>query len=193
MIHGRSQIVRLINLGIMVLLTGCATIDGKPLYPLRIPPSRGDGNFRDISWRYPWPVLPFGIPLPGYVVKFPAFDLGEEYHAEFAVEDLHDIGQKVGVYLFVDRSQHSDVAQFEFEVCNSKGQSLAHANRALSEFTWSTPLGIERGDGSALYSLDESFFRVQKGERYTLRVKYRPDPALRTRQGFVYLQCGGSA
>ena len=192
MVSGRQTVSGSAIVGIILLTAGCATIDGRPLWPLRIPPSRGDGNFRDISFRFPWPSLPVGIPIPGYEVKFPTFDLGEEYHAEFVVSDLHDIGSKAGVYLFVGGPRHYDgehrlQAAFDFEVRNAKGQLMAHAKKPLGEFTWST-----NGDGWGLYSLDQSFFRVHKGERYTLRVRYRPDPVLRARQGFVYLQCGGS-
>lgn len=187
-------------LGILSLWTGCATMDGKPLVALRIPPSSGDGNFRDISWRFPWPSLPVGLPVTGYVVKFPAFDLGEEYHAEFAVKDLHDIDKRVWVYLLVDVGRFSDdetqqlQATFEFEVLDGKGQTVAHAKNRLGELTWSTPLGVSDSspDSSGLYSFKESFFQVHKGENYTLRVQYHPDPALRSRRGFVYLQSGGS-
>jgi len=201
MASGRLTLSGSTILGMVLLSAGCATIDGKPLWPLRIPPSRGDGDFRDISWRFPWPSLPVGLPVPGYVVRFPTFDLGEDYQREFAVADLHDIKQKVGVYLFVSVPWHPHFdddkrqlqAEFEFEVRDAKGQIVAHAKNPLSKLIWSTPLGIEGcEDGYALYSLEESFFQVHKGERYTLRAVYRPDPTLRAHQGFVYLQCGGS-
>ena len=190
-----------IILGTVLMSAGCATIDGKPLYPLRIPPSHGDGEFHDISWRFPWPDFPIGAPVPGYVVKFPAFDLGKEYHHEFVVEGLHDLKQEVGVYLFIDAPWYSGFddeirqlqAEFEFEVLNTKGQIITHAKKPLSELTWSSPLGIKGFEnGCALYSPEDSFFQVHKDERYTIRVVYRPDPAFHVHQGFVYLRCGGS-
>lgn len=191
MVRGKSTVARSIILGISVLAAGCATIDGKPLYSLRIPPSHGDGNFRDISWRFPWPGCPVGYPIRGYVVKFPAFDLDEEYHAEFVVTDLHDISHDVGVYLVVDDPQPSETAELEIEVYDGKGQQLAHAKKILSGFG-DRPSHIEPGDGAE--SGGELFLvRAQESESYTLRVKYRPDPALRARHGFVYLTCGGSA
>jgi hypothetical protein len=117
------------------------------------------------------------------------------------VYDLHDVKRELGVYLFVDVPWNSDLAkekrrlqaEFEFEVCDSKGNTIAHSKKPLAELIWSTPLGVDGcADGVALYSLEESFFQVHKGERYTLRVHYRPDPTLRAHRGFVYLRCGGS-
>jgi hypothetical protein len=206
--NGRNA-VALVILGIVLLTAGCATIDGRPLWPLRIPPSRGDGEFHDISWHFPWPCLPVGMPVPGYVVKFPAFSLDDEYQAEYVVEDLHDIGAGVGVYLFVgglegalsgdeallnDDLQKGVQAQFGFEVRDSQGRLVAHAEKPLGQLTWSTPSGVSNGHrgGWALYADGESFFRVHKGERYTIRIHYRPDPAFRACQGFVDLECGGS-
>jgi len=186
-------------LGVLLLVAGCATIDGRSVYNLRVPPSHGDGEFSDTSWRYPWPSCPFGMAVLGYNVRFPAFDLGEAYNHEFVVEDLHEIGPKVGVYLFVDgpvptdAEQHQLHAEFAFEVRDSSGQLIAHLNKPIGELTWTTPAHIDGGgDGAGLYSLDESFFKVHRTERYTLRVRYRPDPALRGRRGLVYLNCGGS-
>jgi hypothetical protein len=130
----------LVTLGIVLLTAGCATIDGRPLWPLRIPPSRGDGP------------------------------------------SLNDDLRK-GIQ-----------AQFGFEVRDSEKRLLAHAEKPLGQLTWSTPLGVSSGHGGgwALYAFDDSFFCVHKGERYTIRVHYRPDPAFRASQGFVYLECGGS-
>ena len=180
----------------MVLL-----IVGKFSYLPQLSPSRGDGDFHDISWRFP-PGFPIGLPVPGYVVNFPAFDLDKEYQHEFVVENLPDLKQDVGVYLFAtvpwdsfqtDNKKSQLQAEFEFEVLNSEGQVVAHTKKPLSELTWSTPPGINRhDDGYALYSFGESSFQSHKDERYTLRVSYRPDPTLHARQGFVYLECGGS-
>lgn len=185
-------------LGFLLLAAGCATIDGRTVYTLRVPPSHGDGEFADTSWRFP-NNCPLGMPVLGYNVRFPAFDLGAQYDHEFVVHDLHEIGPKVGVYLFVDgpvpsdAEQHQVRAEFAFEVRDSIGQVIAHLDQPIGKLIWTTPAHIDgAGNGAGLYSLDESFFQVHRGEHYTLRVKYRPDPALRGRRGLVYLNCGGS-
>src|SRR5262245_160427 len=39
-----------------------------------IRPHSGDGTFTNRSWRFPVPVV--GMPIPGYTIDFPQFDLG---------------------------------------------------------------------------------------------------------------------
>jgi hypothetical protein len=73
-------------------VSGCLSV--RPL-----PPHQGDGIFQDTSWRFPYNHL--GVPVRGYQVLFPEFNLGEAYDAEFKVEGLPDIGKEVGVYLLL--------------------------------------------------------------------------------------------
>jgi hypothetical protein len=195
-----SMSVVWVTFAIAASTAGCATIDGRPMVFSEVPPSHGDGNFRDISWRYPWPEFHVGLPVPGFLIKFPGFDLSREYDAEFVVDDLHDIGSKVGVYLCVndpdDRCRNDNTrkllqASFEFEVRDSKGRLLTHAQKLLGEYSWCDPSRVG-GRGCGLYSLEESFFSARAGEHYTIHVHYQPDPVLRDLWGCVYLECGGS-
>ena len=192
-----------IVLGILGLSVGCATMDGRPSLFLNIPPSSGDGVFHNISWRYPWPSLPVGLAVPGYSIEFPGFDLSSEFSHEYTVGNLHDIGQDVGVYLgvidpmknFPNNEQNKLQGEFEFAVFDSSGKRIAYAKQPFGKYVWSTPLGIPGVgyEGSwGLYSLKESFFSVRKGERYRIRIHYKPDPALQGGKGFVYLLSGGS-
>src|SRR5690349_11539523 len=58
-------------------------------------PHIGDGVFKDHSWRFPWRTV--GLPVPGYQIDFPEFDLGKEFDATYHVEQLPQIRSKVGV------------------------------------------------------------------------------------------------
>lgn len=210
----RAQIAVFTRLSLVVTivgLSGCLSV--RPL-----PSHQGDGVFQDISWRFPYDHL--GCTVPGYQVLFPEFNLGDEYDAEFAVADLPDIQQKVHVHLLLSdpdgkvqkeeerrrdemmkRGDQDDLnslkyefkyglsAVWEFEVRDLEGRIVTSVKKPLSELIWSTPL---RHTGYGIYDRPGSHFAVRKGERYTLRVRYRPDPQLRPFRGRVYLESGGS-
>ena len=48
-----------------------------------IAPHVGDGQFRDISWRFPW--LTVGIPVTGYSITFEQFDLSQGYSDSYTL------------------------------------------------------------------------------------------------------------
>jgi hypothetical protein len=80
------------------LVLACLSVSGcLSLRPL--PPHQGDGIFQDTSWRFPHSHL--GVPVRGYQVLYPEFNLGEAYEAEFKVAELPDIEQTIGVYLLL--------------------------------------------------------------------------------------------
>lgn len=189
--HARSRttlIVTAIAVGSLVLLA---------YNWLTMPVARphvGDGRFANHSWRFPWGIV--GIPVPGYFIDFPAFDLGNDFDATYHIEQLPQIPPPIGVYLSIlspnrdwsDEARKQLTAQVQIDVHDERGQRVCHVQQPLSEMVWASPEGGDYG----LYNLDESFFVPLRGARYTLRVRYSPDPRFSGLKGFVHIRCGGS-
>ena len=160
-------------------------------------PHSGDGCFENHSWRFPWPYL--GIPIPGYTIDFPQFDLSNDFEASYHLEDLPAIHNPVGVYLSLhdpnnlwsnDGLRKKLIATIQFDIYDDGGRSVCHVEQPLAKMWWAWPEGGNHCFG--LYVSDESFFVPNSGARYTLCVRYSPDPALRGFKGFVHIRCGGS-
>jgi len=157
----------------------------------------GDGQFRDISWRFPWVII--GIPVPGYSITFEQFDLSKGYIDSYTLEKVPVIGKDVVLYLCVADPRHAlrdDLArqrlkaEVQFDVVDEHGKSECHVDKPLAKMYWADPEG--GADCYGLYSLPESVFVSRKGAQYKLRVRYSPDPQLSGFRGFVYIRCGGS-
>ncbi len=160
-------------------------------------PHKGDGVFVNTSWRFPWVTV--GIPLPGYQIKFPNFDLDRDYSASYQIENLPIVeGQHAICYLCVqgtnlkyfDKRISQLVATFKMEVYDEHDQLVCQVDHPLRDLRWSTPL---RESGYALYSERGSRFIPLANSHYTLKVWYVGDPQLNPGSGFVYIGCGGSA
>ena len=158
-------------------------------------PHTGDGEFRNISWRFPWQNL--GLPVPGYSIHFPRFDLGHSFEATYHFADLPDLGKPTGIYLCVNNpaadggyiDRELTTANFRFELQDDRGVVIAAIDRPLSKM-------IRTNDGGqncwCFYDLDHSFFHTIRESRYRLRVRYVPDSELSSLEGFVFVRCGGS-
>jgi hypothetical protein len=162
----------------------------------RIRPPAGDGTFANHSRRFPWGTV--GIPVPGYTIEFEHFDLADPYDATYNVAQLPQIEQWPLVYLCVadpkrllntDAARHRLTAAVEFEITDSKGQSVCRVQQPVAKMWWSDPEGGR--DTYGLY-VDESEFKYDPNEKYRIRVHYTPDPALKGFKGFVFIRCGGS-
>jgi hypothetical protein len=163
-----------------------------------LPPHHGDGTFKDISWRFSPDGL-LSVPLYGYEISFPTFNLRDKYETEFKMKDLPDIGNDVIVYLCVADPEHryrSDsareglTASIQFDISDEHGKSICHVAKPLAKMYWANPEG--GADCYGLYSLPESVFMSQKATQYRLHVRYSPDPKLVGFRGFVYIRCGGT-
>jgi hypothetical protein len=157
----------------------------------------GDGQFRDISWRYPWVTV--GTPVTGYSITFEQFDLSKSYTASYTLEKVPDIGKDVYLYLCVADPRHTlraDVtrqrlkAKIHFDVADEHGNSVCHVDKPLAKMYWADPEG--GADCYGLYSLPESVFVSRKGAQYRLHIRYSPDPQISGFRGFVFIRCGGS-
>lgn len=166
-----------------------------PMRPLH--PHRGDGDFRDISFRWPWGT--FGLAIRGYTITFPTFTLGEPYEAEFYMRELPDISTKPVVYLCIadpKRSLRGDeerkrlTAEIAFDMLDQDGKPVCHVVMPIAKMYWAAPEG--GGDCYGLYALPDSHFASRKNGQYKLRVAYRPDRLLSGFRGFVHVRCGGS-
>jgi hypothetical protein len=165
---------------ICVLLAGCSTTSSNSVA------YRGDGTFQNLSGR----AGPF---ISGYSVTMPEFDLGMPRKAEYELANLKDIGKECGVYLAIVPKNGQRIAgtdqclgKLEFELLDSKGQTVISASGKLGEYIWS------EGGNYELYQLGKSFFVPNVSETYRLKVSYEPDERLTELRGFVYLRCGGS-
>lgn len=79
---------------ICLLVLGCASVVYDFLAPMRpVLPHRGDGTFQDLSRRVG------GVPVYGYSITLPEFDLGASYQAEFSMSGLQDIRRRCVVCL----------------------------------------------------------------------------------------------
>jgi len=151
-----------------------------------VPAHRGDGSFRDTSFFF------WVLPIRGYSITMPEFDLSQPIEAEYRLASLTDIGKECGVYLAIRDRQWSGETkqiggQLRFELLDSQGHVVTDVSGRLGEFWWATS-----GRRSELYQLDKSFFTPRSGEEYRLRLFYTPDPSLVGHKGFVYLRSGGS-
>ena len=158
-------------------------------------PHVGDGQFENTSWRFPWPY--FGIPIPGYEIDFPEFDLSTDFDVTYRIEQLPQLRNRVGVYLSIfdpskllrdDEVRIKLIAQIQLDVRDEDGELVCHVRQPLAEMSWASPEGGDYG----LYNLEESFFVSRTDGRYTLRVRYSSDPNLSGLKGFVHIRCGGS-
>jgi hypothetical protein len=116
----------------------------------------------------------------------------------YEVGHLAPINNNVGVYLCVpdpshelrsDESHQELIASLELEVTDEKGSAVVKLNQSLKVLIWSFPEGGANTHG--LYDLDESFFFPEPNTRYRIRSKYKGDPKLKGREGFLLIRCGG--
>jgi hypothetical protein len=136
------------------------------------------------------------MPIPGYTIDFPEFDLANEFEDSYALEKLPTLQKHVGIYLAIrdpdkrfrtDAPRNQLAAQFEFDLIDESGAVVAQLRHSLAKMHWASPEGGDYG----LYDLDQSFFNPNPGARYRLRVHYSPDPALNGLIGFIHIRCGG--
>lgn len=160
-----------------------------------VSPHLGDGRFQNTSWRFPWG--DWGMPVPGYEIDFPEFDLSQDFAAEYHIEQLPELPAQLGIYLSIrdpqhnwrtDQSRKQLQGQFRFEVVDERAHQVCQMQEVLGKMVWAAPEGGDYG----LYVLQESFFPPQPGARYTLRVHYTGDAKLLHLKGFVHIRCGGS-
>jgi hypothetical protein len=161
----------------------------------KVRPHAGDGTFQDKSWRWPWGNV--GMPVPGYTIDFPEFDLAAPFAAEYRLEDLPKLNAEVGIYLSIrdpgrvlqsDDQRRSLAAAVRFEVIDDDGHVVTQLDQSLAKLRWASPEGADYG----LYDLNHSFFAARTEGQYRLRVQYLPDPKLSGFRGFVHIRCGGS-
>ena len=168
-----------------LVFTALQLFSSRPLAP-----HVGDGQFRDISFHH------LGMRIRGYSIQFPDFDLSANHETTFRFRTLPEIGKDIGIYLCVhdpndqwtDDTIQTLKSTFRFELQDADGKVVASLDRPISELTWSTHDRYTH----ALYSLEDSFFTPTLRKRYTLTVRYVPDPEFPRSTGFVYMRCGGS-
>lgn len=164
-----------------------------------IAPHVGDGQFRDTSWQYPWGTI--GIPITGYSITFERFDLAQGYNKSYTLERLPDIEKDLGVFLCIadprhalrgDSTRERLKAEFQFDILDEHGKLICrHENKPIAKMHWADPQGGANCYG--LYSLGASEFTSRKEGKYTLHIRYSPDPQLSGFHGFIYIRCGGYA
>jgi hypothetical protein len=176
---------------VVVALTGIRWI----MMPT-VRPHQGDGEFKNISWRFPYPY--FGLPIAGYTIDFPRFDLAKEFHDSYRLADLPILENQPMIYLAVTdpdkrwrdaAARRKLTARVQFEVRDEQGKLVYEVDQSLGKMIWADPEG---GKGSyGVYMLEPRFI-PRGGARYLLRVHYTPDSALSGMEGFVHIRCGGS-
>jgi hypothetical protein len=148
------------------------------------PPYKGEGEFRNISFRFP--CRAYGIAIPGYSVKFSKFDLSRDFTASYLLRDLPVIDQhSAGIYLGIrDRDQKWNEyavkqlkAELEFTVHDSAGKIVRQAKYPLTQFNWGE-------SGQYELTVDESFFDPAPGAAYELQIRYSGDPQFGSQQGY---------
>ena len=180
----------------------------------RVQPHVGDGTFRNVSFRYPWTSA--GIPITGYTIEFPHFELSKPQTLSYRIEKLPQIDKSVGIYLCIidpkhkfrhDRDQEQLTNGVTIDVVDESGRRVSGVNSQLAKMYWCEPGGagpdtyglfVMRGSnasnsvrGNANGDLD-SFFEPRQQANYEIHVKYEPDAKLEGLQGYVFIRCGGS-
>ena len=200
MMLGKGFLCGLLLLVLITFSSGCVAVNGKPFRLMPQPSSCGDGKYQDISWLFPRPDFPIGLPVLGYRVNFPAFNLDNTYEQVYVVENLPNYHTDVHVLLLVnapdgfrpDEDKQRLQADIEYEICDAKGQVLVHARESLAEMQWTGKSNFgPYTHGYELKIPGGTSFPYRRWKRYTLRVKYRPDQALRGGEGLNYLEWGG--
>lgn len=191
----RRRTVSFLLISSLVGALGVYVCCGLVMWP--IPPHVGDGQFRDLSFRFPWAIA--GIPIPGYSITFKQLDLSRGYTASYTLAKVPDIGEEVVLYLCVadphhalrdDMARQRLTAEIQLDVEDEHGTLVCHVDKPLAKMYWAYPTG--GADCYGLYSLPESVFFSRKDAQYRLRVRYSPDPQLSGFRGFVYIRCQGS-
>lgn len=163
----------------------------------RVRPHTGDGSFRNVSWRFPWQSV--GLPVTGYSIHFPRFDLEQSFEATYQFTDLPNLGKPAVIYLCIHDPAAGAVggyvnrvlttANFIFELRDDSGSIVAGVDRPLSKMTRTN----EGGQGCwGFYDPDHSPFYSRQSSQYRLHVRYTADSELSVLQGFVFIRCGGS-
>jgi hypothetical protein len=160
-----------------------------------IQPHLGDGHFQNTSWRFPWSYL--GVPVPGYEIDFPEFDLLTDRDVTYRIESLPNRPDRVGVYLAIwdpdqllrrDAARKRLTASVRFDIYDERGELITHVQQPLATMIWAQPEGGDYG----LYDLNESFFKTRPDASCTIRMRYSADPRLKDLKGFVHIRCGCS-
>ena len=184
-----KRIIRVVAIGVTLVVAAVLNYQVfVPMRPLR--PHRGDGAFRDLSRRVN------GWPYYGYGIRFRHFDLGEEYHAEFRLTGLPEIGRRCGVCLAIEdpddrwreKSEKDLRGSVRLELVDRRGQPLAQAGGSLLDFNWTT-LPVGKGMYARVLYQDGSFFKPVAGEEYCVRIAYAPEARLASLRGYAYLEC----
>jgi len=193
-VRRRTIVLLVVSMPISVLIAFlCSKLIMRP-----ITPHVGDGQFQNISWRFPWGTV--GIPITGYSITFERFDLAKGYTASYTLEKVPDIGKCLEVYLCVvdsrrtlrdESTRRSLQAEIQFDVFDEHGRLVCHVKKPIAQMDWADPQGGT--DCYGLYSLGQSQFFSRKDMKYTLHVRYSPDPQLSGFRGFVFVRCGGFA
>ncbi len=180
-----------------VLLFGLAWMVAYPHWAMPdVRPHSGDGRFENHSFRFPWSYL--GMPIPGYTIDFPQFDLSSDFAATYRLEKLPELPDRVGIYLsiydpadiwFGENRRKTLAADVQIDIHDDEGNLVCHVEQPLAKMIWTLPEGGSKCFG--LYNL-ESFFIPRTGARYIISVRYTPDSKLSGFKGFFHIRCGGS-
>jgi hypothetical protein len=152
----------------------------------------GDGVIKDESIRF------LVLPVKGYSISFPIFNLGTNQNKSYRLSELPTIGKKVGIYFVIEdpiyywRDENIKTLEGGIEIIlrDSKGVQLIKINSKLKDLIWSSHYA--KVNGHALYNLDKSFFNSDRSQNYVLDFRYIADMKLKQTNGNVYIRCGGS-
>jgi sulfur relay (sulfurtransferase) DsrC/TusE family protein len=186
---------------LFALIAMAISVLGVAFYIFSMPtlrPHAGDGVFLNTSWRFPGGDS--GIPVPGYQIRFPDFDLSKDFIATYRISDLPEIKKDAMCYLCVEDSNHdwndktirNLVARFEIDVVDEHGRAICHVDHFVRDLIWSTAMHARMDNAHGLYNLDESRFDSRSNSHYTLKIRYIGDPQFKAAKGYVYVECGGS-
>lgn len=152
---------------------------------------KGDGKIKDISWNFAG-----FLPVLGYSIDFPDFDLSKSYNTIYSLGNLPKYLHKVGIYLLIkdarskwpdERKKSLEDGHIIIKIKNNKGKPIKEVNQLLKNMRWSD----ERG-GLGAYDSVNSFFNPADTTNYTIEVKYWPDNGLEGLKGSIYIRAGGS-
>ena len=165
---------------------------------LPIPAHKGDGEFRDESYRLRLfsncPISPFYVRE--YSIYMPRFSLARDFSATYHIGRMSQLARACSVYLAIeDPKQHFSPPSGEIkllthgsltsEAIGKTDSILGRSEGRLCDYEWSFLRGAHR-----LYKISESVeFVPHWDQTYTLRIDYKADPRLFDFMGYCYVQC----
>jgi hypothetical protein len=170
------------TVALCAMLCSCAADARRPYLKREIAEYRGDGEIRDISFRFLW------YKIKGYEIIFPPFSLNQPITAEYAIENLPALPH-CGIYFSVNGPDYNrSIGHWRMVILDDSGVAIKEVSTDTDKLTWTNyPSGAY-----SLYDVDNSFFDPKANQRYRIRIEFSMSSPNTVGTGALFIKCGGS-